>query len=124
MDVRDAPLARPLLSLFFIFSAWKSLLFLVAMLTPGLGYDTSTDLLFHLDSAQLAVNNDWWSNILGYVLNRLVRWDAIYFVSIAHRGYQHEQEWAFGWGFTNLISFITKCMHVMEPAYSCLGRVS
>lgn len=119
MSSRDAPLTRPFLSLFLIFSAWKTLLFIVAVLTPGLGYDTSTDLLFHHDDAQLGAGlsaNDWKSRILGHILNRLVRWDAIYFASVAHRGYRHEQEWAFGWGFTSLISFVTKCMRVAQPA--------
>ena len=125
MGLQDAPLARPFFSLLLIFSAWKTLLFLVAVLTPGLGYDTSTDLLFHHADARLAARlsaDDWWSHGLGHILNRLVRWDAIYFASVAHRGYRHEQEWAFGWGFSSLISIITKSMRVSQ--YSCSTRNS
>lgn len=110
MLIRDEPLTNPLTSLVVLFSAWKCLLFGIAFLTPGLGYDTSTNLLFTLSdtSSNDTLDHDWWSSFSSAFLGRLVRWDAVYSVSIAHRGYQVEQEWFFGWGMTRLISFLAK----------------
>ena len=79
-------LPHPLLSISATFVAWKSLILLIAWLAPGQGYDTSTSLLFGA--------------------NRLVRWDAIYFVQKAQRGDVFEQEWAFGKGLSTLLSGI------------------
>lgn len=42
------------------------------------------------------------------ILLRLVRWDSVYFVNIAHRGYLYEQEWAFGRGFMFLTGQLAK----------------
>ena len=44
----------------------------------------------------------WWTNF--------VRWDAIYFIQIAHRGVLFEQEWAFGWGFAKLLTLVGRGM--------------
>ena len=62
---------------------WKSLLFSLALLSPGSGYDTSATLLGPDKPG---------------VIGNFVRWDAIYYTKIAQRGYLFEQEWAFGWG--------------------------
>lgn len=70
-----------------IFVVWKRLLLLVALSTPGKGYDTSTTLLPSL--------------------SKLVRWDAIYYVQIARRGHLFEQEWAFGKGLSTLTSSVS-----------------
>lgn len=83
------------------FFLWKTLLLAVALLSQGPGYDTSTDILFsgkngHVDNASLFT-------ALGLV-RKLTRWDAVYFVKAAQRGYLFEQEWAFGKGFTWLVS--------------------
>lgn len=83
------PLQRPKASLIVTFLAWKLLLFLVAVASPGPGYDTSTFLS---------------PRPPGYVHGKFVRWDAIYFTQIARRGYVFEQEWAFGWGFTRILA--------------------
>jgi phosphatidylinositol glycan class V len=83
------PLQRPKACLIVTFLAWKLLLFLVAVASPGPGYDTSTFLSTSSPS---------------YVLGKFVRWDAIYFTQIARRGYVFEQEWAFGWGFTRILA--------------------
>lgn len=79
--------AYPLLYLTGAFSAWKLLLLIVAWSAPGEGYDTSTSLLPHF--------------------NKLVRWDAIYYVQTAHRGHVFEQEWAFGIGLSTILSTIS-----------------
>lgn len=90
---------RPVRSLIPAFAAWKALLLLIALCSPGPGYDTSTILALEGDS-QLP-------RPLAYVAGKLVRWDAIYFVEVAARGYRYEQEWAWGWGFTRLIALCT-----------------
>ena len=84
---------RPKILLTLGFTIWKSLLFAIALASPGSGYDTSTTLLHpSLDA-----------------LSRpFVRWDAIYFTQIAQRGYLFEQDWAFSWGFTRLIRGVSK----------------
>lgn len=68
------------------FASWKLLILLVAKLTPGLGYDTSTTLLPST--------------------NKLVRWDAIYYVEITRRGHVFEQEWAFD-GLSSALAVIS-----------------
>jgi GPI mannosyltransferase 2 len=81
------------------------LLLLVAVGSPGHGYDTSTSLILPPPSAS---NEDGpLSPALHYLISKLTRWDAIYFVKVANRGYRFEQEWAWGWGFTRLIAFVT-----------------
>lgn len=92
-----------------LFIFWKFLLLSIASLSPGPGYDTSTQLLFssglsepadHGHSARFA--------FLQLVAEKLTRWDGIYLASLAHRGYVYEQEWAFSWGFTRLMSLLGK----------------
>lgn len=102
---------RTLRSLTKYFLLWKVFLFLVIILTPGPGYDTSTTLLGaahgHEDTefnvqegskqdASAVVS----STVLPLFAHKLVRWDSIYFVNIAERGYLFEQEWAFGYPST------------------------
>jgi len=79
-------LAMSLISISIAFVVWKGIILFVAWLAPGQGYDTSTSLLAGA--------------------NRLVRWDAIYFVQKARRGDIFEQEWAFGKGLSTLLSSI------------------
>lgn len=93
---------RPRFALTRAFVAWKSLLLLVAAAGGSLGppYDTSTTLIqphaasFRESPLDLAT--------------RLTRWDAIYFVQSARRGYVYEQEWAFGLGLPTIISRIVQ----------------
>lgn len=96
----------PIASLLTLFTAWKVLLLTLAILSPGPGYDTSTQLLFR----GFGVNSTLPSTttINGRLAQKLTRWDGIYFASSAERGYQFEQEWAFGWGFTRAISYLAK----------------
>ena len=88
------PLDYPHLSLFLYYFLWKALLFAIAVISPGIGYDTSTTLLH--------------STLRG-ISYKFVRWDAIYYTETARRGYLFEQEWAFGWGYTRVVAFLTKC---------------
>ena len=100
------PLDHPKVFLGLAFLAWKFILLCVALTAPGPGYDTSTGLLHsESDIAQFTSISQW---VPTSYLNSLVRWDAIYFTQLAKRGYLWEQEWAFGWGFTNLITVTTQ----------------
>lgn len=96
------PLERPIQTLAAVFVAWKTLLILVALCSPGPGYDTSTSL------NQLQDGDDYSNPLLQVFIllcKKLTRWDAIYYTKVAYRGYLYEQEWAFGWGFTRIIAF-------------------
>lgn len=93
---------HPLQTLLILFTTWKSLLLLLALLTNlASDYDTSTSLLF----VQLYGPN----NVsLPLLTTRLTRWDAIYYVRAACEGYVYEQEWAFGAGVSQSIRYISK----------------
>ncbi|KAF4555718.1 Mannosyltransferase (PIG-V)-like protein [Elsinoe fawcettii] len=93
---------RAILTLFVI---WKSILLLVVALSPGPGYDTSSDLLLWDDNEALQARG-----LVPHLLLRLIRWDAVYFVNIANRGYLYEQEWAFGRGFMFLTGQLAKVL--------------
>ncbi|PQE12203.1 duf409 domain protein [Rutstroemia sp. NJR-2017a BVV2] len=97
------PLDAPIRTLSIAFICWKAVLLLIAACSPGPGYDTSTNLL--LSSLEYQGIN--LPSTARYLISKLVRWDGIYFVQLSERGYLYEQEWAFGWGFTRMIHFIT-----------------
>lgn len=84
-------ITHPVKALTLSFVVWKFLLLVIIVCSPGPGYDTSTTLL----------RPEWpeQTNLRSSLL-RFVRWDSIYFVRIAERGYEFEQEWAFGYGRT------------------------
>lgn len=96
------PLDHPKKSLVAVSLLWKALILLIALFSPGPGYDTSTTLIQSPPPSNDATNLQW---LLHRAATKLTRWDAIYFTTIARRGYVYEQEWAFGWGFTRLIRF-------------------
>ncbi|KAG0639341.1 hypothetical protein HOY80DRAFT_1074595 [Tuber brumale] len=73
------------------FLSWKLLLLAITLLTPA-PYDTSTSLILPAPET-----------LLQTLLQKLTRWDAIYFVKAAQRDYVNEQEWAFGYGFVKAI---------------------
>lgn len=85
----SAPFRRRLLA---VFCVWKLFLFFVAAVSPGPGYDSSTDILFRQSHLPPSA-----SPLVQHLLTRLSRWDAIYFTTSASRGHLYEQEWAFSW---------------------------
>ncbi|KAF2020540.1 glycosyltransferase family 76 protein [Aaosphaeria arxii CBS 175.79] len=87
-----------------LFLAWKSFLTFLAIVCPTPGYDTSGYILLNED-AQQPTNSSVISFIDRLSLN-LFRWDAIYFVKAAQRGYEYEQEWAFSWAYSQLLRVI------------------
>lgn len=90
------------LRIFLLFSSWKFILLSLALLTPSPSYDTSTSLI--LQSRQ---SGSKWA-LVERLCEKLTRWDAIYFVKAAERGYINEQEWAFGWGFVQVMSGLAR----------------
>ena len=116
---RTAIEKSPRALLLCLFLAWKVLLLTIALLGPGADYDTSTQLLLRgygvdqtADASSPLFEAGLRSNVsqtAQHVVNSLTRWDAIYFASTAERGYIFEQEWAFGWGFSRLLSLLSRC---------------
>ena len=98
------PRRRTLLA---IFGLWKTLLLCIAVCSPGPGYDSSTSLLWLPGPNGLPSRAGSSTGGLPW-MGRLVRWDAIYFIKIAERGYRFEQEWAFGAGFANAVALISR----------------
>ncbi|EEQ33560.1 GPI mannosyltransferase 2 [Microsporum canis CBS 113480] len=99
-------LDQPIYTLTKCFCLWKMILLLVVLASPGLGYDTSTALLLSPEGEHVrhsAGSVAWMISRVGY---RLARWDSIYFLKLAQRGYVFEQEWAFGYGYTRFLSFL------------------
>lgn len=94
-------LDHPLRNLVVLFALWNIFLLLIACCSPGEGYDTSTTLILSPEKTKDGIA---LPVALQYLTNKLTRWDAIYFVQTANRGYVFEQEWAFGWGFTRVIN--------------------
>jgi len=99
--------------LILIFAAWKIALLLLATLTPGPGYDTSSLIL--LDKSTNRHFNAQSSPVLGRLPLRTFRWDALYFVNSAQRGYLYEQEWAFSWTYSYIINSVARCERLMVP---------
>lgn len=89
----------PYLRILVLFFSWKFILISLALLTPSPSYDTSTSLILQAGSKWALVER---------LCEKLTRWDAIYFVKAAERGYVNEQEWAFGWGFVQVVSGLAR----------------
>ncbi|PYI06831.1 GPI mannosyltransferase 2 [Aspergillus sclerotiicarbonarius CBS 121057] len=100
----QTPVHHPYRSLISVFVLWKAFLLLLAILTPGPGYDTSTTLAqWHRDTRDI---KGLIPTILRQISTKLTRWDAIYFTEAARRGHVFEQEWAFSYAFSKLINLL------------------
>lgn len=126
------PYERPTVSLTLLFVGWKLVLSAIALATPGPGYDTSTQLLLHhgygllnaspapsLNGPSAVTGLRAWSlaGLIERLVEKLTRWDAIYFVSDGIRGRVYEQEWAW-WGWTTLLQRVGRraCLLSSGPA--------
>ena len=97
----------PLTTLLCLFILWKTLILLVVFTSPGPGYDTSTSLLAQLSRSTINATSEVRIANSSPVLDKLVRWDAIYFTEVIRRGHVFEQEWAFGVGFSRFVSVVS-----------------
>ncbi|KAK6433689.1 ER membrane glycoprotein subunit of the GPI transamidase complex-like protein [Oleoguttula sp. CCFEE 5521] len=108
-----------------LFWAWKLLLILIAVLSPGPGYDTSTDLWLASDRDTDTV--PWTAWPAQRLVSRFVRWDALYFATSSARGHQTEQEWAFSRphaAFTSLVAkFIPHFLHPSLLVHNALAGI-
>ena len=104
-DMRKAQSRRSCIaSLTSAFIVWRSCLLVSALLSPGIGYDTSSSLL--VASSNLSLVEETPSGLESPIL-KSTRWDAIYYTSLATQGHVYEQEWAFGIGLSSVISTLT-----------------
>ncbi|KAL8752303.1 MAG: hypothetical protein Q9199_005839 [Rusavskia elegans] len=102
-------LDNPRTSLTIFFVIWKLLLLLIACTSPYPGYDTSTTLLTQLVAQR--PDSEHVTDIVSQVLaNKLMRWDAIYFANIGHRGAIFEQEWAFVGGYAKTVGIVSRML--------------
>lgn len=100
-----APDSRPFLSLAAAFAAWKAFLLAIALgAAAAPDYDTSTSVFFAAVYGPAAP--------VPALAARLTRWDALYFVASAHRGYVYEQEWAFAAGLPTLVRAVGRLLGV------------
>lgn len=97
---------RPGTLLGLCFVIWKLTLLAVAWTSPYPGYDTSSSLLFP-PGIHDSEKSESFHRILHSLAGKVIRWDAVYFAQIAHRGALYEQEWAFYGGYTKLLNFLT-----------------
>lgn len=110
---------HPTKSLLGTFATWK--VFLLAIVlgsSVGPAYDTSSTLL----SPEIASSNESVFDLV----TKLTRWDSIYFIQNARRGYFFEQEWAFGSGLPAVISFFVQrtCIYHISILHSFASRAN
>lgn len=84
---------------------WKALLLTMAAVSPGPGYDTSTQVLF---DRYPSYSDAWLAEAARWLAAKLTRWDAIYFTNTAARGLVFEQEWAFSPVFSKVTSVLAR----------------
>jgi len=102
-----------------LFLLWKLLLLVLAALSPGPGYDTSSSLL--LPAIDVEKYPSIPSSASARVLNRLVRWDALHFMGVAQHGYRYEQDQAWGWIYTTFLKNSAKGSLIL---LSCSSKFS
>lgn len=90
------------------YAAWKLLLLVVVATSPGPGYDTSTAITIYEHSVKQESVNP-----ITELIQRLTRWDGIYFATNSALGYTYEQQWAFSWAATRLSYLLAngECRH-------------
>lgn len=117
---KASDLQHPVRSLSVAFWLWKALLFIVVVACPGPGYDTSTTLLSTY-ARPIATTSSIasWSSAL---LQKFVRWDSLYFLHVSQKGYVFEQEWAFGYGYTKLLSFLASGISWFPPFFLTIAH--
>ena len=97
--------SRHLVAITFSFIVWKAILGLVACNSPGIGYDTSSSLFEHFEDLPDLIETPL---TLQNSITKFIRWDAVYFTQIAARNYVFEQEWAFSFAFSRIMSIISR----------------
>ncbi|KAL2126330.1 hypothetical protein VTI74DRAFT_1172 [Chaetomium olivicolor] len=101
MPSPNGVLSGPYRTLLTSFATWKLFLFIIALGSTLVGeaYDTSAELVVQgLASTDVTDVAQSTAGLGTRLIARFTSWDAIYFVSVAHRDYLFEQEWAFGAG--------------------------
>ncbi|KAF8419701.1 GPI mannosyltransferase 2 [Tirmania nivea] len=106
-------LQSPRLTLLSLFLLTRLVYFTVALLTPSPAYDSSTNLILPAQDASGHVGICW--SLLTKLAERLTRWDALYFVKVAERGYLREQEWAFGLGWARVMGTVGRVIIYISP---------
>lgn len=114
-SLRKFSLGYPRTALTLYFIIWKAILLLIALISPGHGYDTSTDLTLDVEGSN---REPWYQG--SRIIEKLTRWDAIYFTQVATSGYTYEQQWMAGWGFTKLLGFSSS----LNPSISSAASVA
>lgn len=100
---------HPVRSIVVVFAACKAVLLAIAVgSNVGPAYDTSSTLIPPYASSP--------RDPIQGLATSLTRWDAIYFVQVARRGYVFEQEWAFGAGLPTVIFLLKKRMLALSAA--------
>ncbi|KAK4237236.1 glycosyltransferase [Achaetomium macrosporum] len=107
---RRVQTTRPYRALLAAFAAWKLFLFAIALGSSVVGdaYDTSAELVVQGSASSNGTGVGQLTGLGPRLIARFTSWDAIYFVSIARRGYRFEQEWAFGAGLPVVVRGVLK----------------
>ncbi|KAI5287785.1 hypothetical protein KEM55_009272 [Ascosphaera atra] len=117
--------SNPITFLTAIFLLYKTLLLLITLLCPGPGYDTSTTLLPG-SLYQPPPSRDGHALALTGLLQpafQFVRWDALYFLDIARRGYAFEQQWAFSYAHGRLMAAVARVLGFGGRFYIVLANI-
>jgi hypothetical protein len=93
----------------------------VFVISP-LPYDTSVSLVFRGSStnsssgdSEISIQEAWNPSLLIRILSRLASWDALYFTSIAEKGYLWEHYHAFFPGYPTMMKFLADSTNTLIP---------